>query len=229
MNSIKETLTSLADEKYKEFNEKLTPDTERPMLGIRIPVLRKLAKSMAKEENWKELIKEIDDEYFEEILLQGLIIGYAKCDIEEKMPYIQEFVPKIDSWGICDSFVPTLKIKEKDLDKVFEFITPYFSSSKEFEVRFAVIMLLDYYINEQYVDKVIDILDKIEHEGYYVKMGASWCLAEIGIKFNEKALKYLQGENQLDKFTFNKTLQKMIESYRIDDEQKVILKSMKRK
>ena len=94
---------------------------------------------------------------------------------------------------------------------------PYFSSNKEFEIRFAVIMLLDYYINEKYVNQVIEILDKVKHDGYYVKMGVAWCLAEIGIKFNDKLLAYLNGENNLDKFTFNKTLQKMIESYRIND------------
>lgn len=179
MNKIKEELIALEDRKYKEFNQKLTPDTKRPMLGIRIPILRKKAKELLKENNWKKLLKNIEDEYFEEVILQGLILGYAKCDIEEKMPYIKKFVSKIDSWGICDTFVPTLKIKEKDMDKVFEFITPYFSSDKEFEIRFAVIMLLDYYINDRYIEKVINILDSIKHDGYYVKMGVAWCIAEI--------------------------------------------------
>ena len=90
-------------------------------------------------------------------------------------------------------------------------------------------MLLDYYITEEYVDKVIQILDKIKHQGYYVRMGIAWCLAEIGIKFNDKAMSYFQNENNLDKFTFNKALQKMIESYRIDEKQKILLKNMKRK
>ena len=228
MKNFREELISLKDEEYKKFNAKLCPDTKKKMLGIRIPKLRNLAKSMLKEEYWKELVDNLDDEYFEEIILQGFIIAYAKCDIEEKFEYIKKFVPKIDSWAISDTFVPTLKIKEKDLAKVFKFITPYFSSKKEFEVRFAIIMLLDYYIVEEYIDKVIEILDNIRHEGYYVKMGVAWCLAEIGIKFNDKAMKYLQGENNLDKFTFNKTLQKMRESYRIDSEQKDLLKKMKR-
>lgn len=179
MENFRKELISLKDEEYKEFNAKLCPDTKREMLGIRIPKLRNLAKSMIKENDWKEILENLEDEYFEEIILQGFVIAYAKCDIEEKYEYIKKFVPKIDSWAISDTFVPTLKIKEKDLEKVFDFITPYFNSKKEFEIRFAVIMLLDYYITEEYVDRVIEILDNIEHDGYYVKMGVAWCLAEI--------------------------------------------------
>ena len=102
------------------------------------------------------------------------------------------------------------------------------NSEKEFDVRFAVIMMLDYYLTEKYVDEVLEKLDQISHEGYYVKMAIAWCIAEIGIKFNEKAMNYLKNENHLDKFTFNKALQKMRESYRIDLAQKEILKQMKR-
>ena len=237
MKDIKQKLIKLSEEDYKKFNAKLCPDTKRKMLGIRIPVLRNFAKKLVKEyegenslkENLDNLLKNIDDEYFEEIMLKGFVIGYSKCDINEKMPYIRKFVSKIDSWEITDTFVPTLKIKDRDLEEVFKFIKPYFKSNKEFEVRFAVIMLLDYYIIDEYVDEVIQILDKISHDGYYAKMGVSWCLAEIGIKFNDRLMKYLQGKNNLDKFTFNKTLQKMIESYRIDEGQKILLRNMKRK
>ena len=189
--------------------------------------LRKLAKKIVKEENWKQLLKELDDNCFEEVLLQGFIIGYAKMDIDEKLEYIKWFIPKIDSWAISDTFCPTLKIKEKDLSKVWNFILPYLKSDKEFDVRFAVIMMLDYYIIEEYVDKVLEKLDKVSHEGYYVKMAVSWCIAEIGIKFNDKAMAYLKSENNLDKFTYNKALQKMRESYRIDQAQKEVLKKMK--
>ena len=115
------------------------------------------------------------------------------------------------------------------MEKVWKFILPYTKSKKEFEVRFAVIMMLDYFIIEDYIDKVIEILDKINNDGYYVKMGVAWCLAEAGIKFNDKLMKYIEGENNLDKFTYNKTLQKMIESRRILDSQKQILREMKRK
>lgn len=227
IEKIRNKLINLSDSKYKEFNKGLCPDTKKEMLGIRIPILRKLAKEIVKENNWEEFVKNNEVKYFEEVLLQGLIIGYSKLNLEEKLEYIKLFVPRIDSWAISDTFVPTLKIKDQDIERYWEFILPYTKSEKEFDVRFAVISMLDYYITESYVDKVIKELDKIKHDGYYVKMGVAWTMAEIGIKFNEKAMKYLKGKNNLDKFTYNKSLQKMIESYRISDNQKQELRKMK--
>lgn len=228
INEIRQELQNLTDEEYQKFNQKLCPDTKKKMLGIRVPALRKLAQKIVKEYDWKEFLKHADDNCFEEVLLQGFVIGYAKIEIDEKLQLIKWFVPKIDSWAISDTFCPTLKIKTKDLPKVWDFILPYLNSTQEFDVRFSVIMMLDYYLTEEYVDQVLEKLDQISHDGYYVKMAVAWTIAEIGIKFNEKAMQYLQGENHLDKFTFNKALQKMRESYRIETTQKEILKQMKR-
>lgn len=229
IEEIRNSLIELKDEKYKEFNKRLCPDTKKEMLGIRVPVLRKLAQKTVKADNWIDFVKNENTIYFEEVLLQGLIIAYSKLELKEKFEYIKLFVPRIDSWAINDTFVPTLKIKENDLEKYWNFIIPYVKSTKEFEIRFAVISMLDYFIIDEYVDKVIDILNNIKHNGYYVKMGVAWTLAEIGIKYNDKTMKFLVEENKLDKFTYNKTLQKMIESYRVEKAQKEILRKMKRK
>lgn len=227
--NLKEELLKLQDEKYRKFNENICKDTRYKLLGIRMPILRTLAKEISKEENFEEYLDLKNIEYFEEVLIKGLIIAYKKLSFEEKKKYIKEYVPHMDSWAMTDTFCPTLKIKEKDLSNVWNFILPYTQAKGEFEVRFAVIMMLDYYITDEYVDKVIYELNKITHEGYYVKMGVAWCLAEIGIKYNEKLMKFLKGKNNLDNFTYNKTLQKMIESYRISDDDKNILRKMKRK
>lgn len=227
MKNIRKELLELKDEEYGKFQKKLCPDTNLEIIGIRIPKLRNLAKELA-EEDYKYYLNSIENKYFEEILLEGFIIGYCKVDIYEKLELIKEFVPKIDSWSITDTFCPTLKIKEKDLEKVWDFIMPYLKSNKEFEVRFAIIMMLDYYITDQYVDEVIECLDKVDNEGYYAKMAVAWTLAEIGIKYYDKLIKYLKGNNKLDTFTYNKTLQKLRESYRISSEQKEELKKTKR-
>lgn len=227
VSNIKDKLLELQNEEYKKFNQKLCPDTNLKMLGIKIPVLRTIAKEIAKNRP-EEYLKNVENEYFEEVILEGLVIAYSKMPIEEKLELIKNFIPKIDSWAINDTFCPTLKIKENEKKVVWDFLQPYLQSDKEFEVRFAVIMMLDYYITDEYVDKVIKKLDQIKNDGYYAKMAVAWTLAEIGIKYNEKAMKYLKGQNNLDKFTYNKTLQKLRESYRISSEQKEELKKMKR-
>lgn len=229
MDKIIEKLVSLKDEEYKKFNSKLCPDTNREMLGIKIPILRKLAKEVLNKDDWENFVKKENPKYFEEVILQGLIIAYSKINFNEKLEYIKMFVPRMDSWAITDTFVPTLKIKQENLKEYWNFIIKYVNSEKEFEVRFAIISMLDYFITDEYVDKVLEILNNVFHEGYYVKMGVAWTLAEIGVKYNEKAMNFLNLENKLDKFTYNKTLQKMIESYRINESQKELLRKMKRK
>ena len=204
----------------------------KEIIGIRIPNLKSFAKKFVKENDGKTYLDGAlkgKDKYFEEVLFQGLVIGYTKMKLEEKIEYIKLFIPKIDSWAITDTVIPTFKFKEKELVQVWKFILPYTKSEKEFEVRFAVIVMLDYFIVPQYVGKVIKTLDGIKNDAYYAEMAIAWTLAEIGIKFNDKLMTYLKGDNHLDKFTYNKTLQKMIESYRISEEQKAELRSMKRK
>ena len=224
---IEKRLIEISEESQKKLNVKLCPDTNKEILGIRVPKLRKLAKEIVKEEKWEQFIKESQDKYFEEVLLQGLSIAYSKKSLQEKYIYMKEFIPKMDSWAMTDTFAPTLKVKDKDLENYWNFIIPFTKSDKEFEVRFAIISMLDYYIREEYVNEVIKILDNIKHEGYYVKMAIAWTLAEIGIKFNNILMTYLESDNNLDKFTFNKTLQKMIESYRISDNEKSVIRKMK--
>ena len=231
MNKIIDELIMLKDEKYKEFNKKLCPDTNLEMLGIRVPILRKFAQKILKsnEYNIEEFLKNKDIKFFEEVQLKGFIIGYKKTGFENKLKLIEEFISYIDSWAITDTFVPTLKIKKENLKDYWNFILKYINSEKEFEVRFSIVSMRDYFIIDQYVDKVIEILNNVSNEGYYVKMAVAWTLAEIGIKYNGKAMQFLKRKNNLDKFTYNKTLQKMIESYRIDKEQNDVLRMMKRK
>ena len=227
---LREKLISISDKKLSEFNKKLCPDTKKEILGIRIPELRKLTKKIVFEEEYIDYLKkslDTSDKYIEETIIQGLLIGYSKISIEEKLKYMEKLIYKIDSWIITDTVIPTLKVKEKDLDLVWKFIIPYTKSKEEFKIRFAVIVMLDYFINDEYVDKVIETIDKIKTDKYYAQMAMAWTLAEIGIKYNDKAMKYLKAKNNLDKFTYNKTLQKMIESYRVSDNNKKILKEMK--
>lgn len=231
-NSVRKELALYSEKSIAELSAKLNPTSEAStMLGIRIPNIRKIAKQIVKND-WKLYLKEckkVKNRYYEEIILEGLVIAYAKIDLNEKLKLIEGYIPNITSWAINDTFCPTIKIKENELEIMWSFIQKYLSSENEYEVRFAVIMMLDNFIVDEYVDSVIEKLDQVKNEGYYAKMAVAWTMAEVGIKYNKKAMKYLKGKNNLDIFTYNKTLQKMCESYRISKEQKEELKKMKKK
>lgn len=224
---IKKKLLELSDKKYKEFHGGLCPGTEN-IIGVRVPILRNYAKELFKEQDWKQTIKEIDNEYYEEIMLQGMLIGQAKTeDINIILKYVENYVPKIDNWAMCDVFCAGLKITQKNKKEVWEFIQKYLKSDKEFEIRFAVVMILDYYIEEQYLKEDLKIFDNIKHEGYYVKMAVAWAISVCLIKFYDETVQYLK-KCELDDWTYNKAIQKAIESYRISDNRKQELRKMKK-
>ena len=221
---IRSKLFNLSEDEYRNFHSKLCPNTEN-ILGVRLPLLRNIAKDLAKN-NWEAYLNNPYNEYYEEIMIEGLTIGYIKADINTRFKYIKRFIPKIDNWAICDSFCNNLKFTKNNLNEVWEFISTYLSSNKEFELRFAIVMMLHYYINEEYIDRVLHILNDINHEGYYVKMAVAWAISFAYIKFPHKTLVFLKNNN-LDSFTYNKSLQKIIESTRVSNEYKDLIRSMK--
>jgi 3-methyladenine DNA glycosylase AlkD len=222
---IRDKLLSLAEEDYKKFQGKLIPGEDR-ILGVRLPELRTMAKEIAKKD-WQGYLESAWNEYYEEIMLQGLVIGYAKAGADEILYYVKAFIPKITNWGVCDSCTMGLKIAQKHPEQFWNFIQDYVCSEKEFEIRFAVVMMLAHFVTDTYIDQVLPLLDSIRHDGYYVKMGVAWTVSVCFVKFPEKTMNYLK-DCGLDDFTFNKSLQKILESYRIDQETKVIIRSMKR-
>ena len=226
MDTIRKQLFALADENYRQFHSRLCPNTDN-IIGVRVPLLRNLAKEIAKGD-WRTYLASAQNDYYEEVLLQGLVIGTVKADIEEVLRYTADFVPKIANWGICDSFCASLKITKKNPARVQTFLEPYLASTQEFELRFAIVMLLDFYITEEFIDQVLLALDKIKHNGYYVKMAIAWAVSICYIKYAEKTMHYLK-HNTLDDFTYNKSLQKITESIRISQEEKILIRSMKRK
>lgn len=223
---LRERLIDLAEPKYQKFAASLLPDAEK-MFGVRLPALRKLAKEMA-QDDWRAFWENASFDYFEERLLAGMVIGCADMALEERLSRIAGFIPLIRNWSICDSFCAGLKFTKKHPDEVWNFLQPYLQSTAEYEVRFGVVMLLDFYITEPYLNRVFELLDAVKHDGYYVKMAVAWAVSLCYIRFPDQTMKYLR-QNTLDSFTYNKALQKMIESYRVDDQSKAVLRRMKRK
>lgn len=224
-NSIKEQLSLLADPAYRDFSSSLLPGTDH-ILGVRLPALRKLAKKLAKE-NWTQNLSLCTEDSFEEIMLQGFIIGYAKAPLHEILDQTAAFIPKIDNWSVCDSFCITMKAAKQYPEDFWEFLQPCLENSGEFIVRFAVVMLLDYFITGEYIDRIYPVLDRIKHQGYYVKMAVAWAVSMCYVQFPEKTMAYLR-KNTLDDFTYNKSLQKITESLCVDSETKKKIRAMKR-
>jgi 3-methyladenine DNA glycosylase AlkD len=224
--TIKEQLFEMADPEYQKFSAALIPNIQN-LLGVRLPELRKLAIRLAKGD-WRIYLEQAESEYFEEIMLQGMVIGYIKTDVEEILRYVADFVPKIDNWSVCDSFCTGLKVTNSNMNLVWDFLQPYLSSKNEYDIRFGVVMLLDFYIEEEYINRVLQRLDEAKHEGYYVKMAVAWAVSICYVKLPKPTLTYLKSNN-LDDFTYNKALQKITESFRVDLETKKMIRSMKRK
>lgn len=224
-NVIREKIFSLADEKYKEFHSGLCPNTNN-IVGVRVPILRNYAKELVKE-GFEKNYNKIQTEYYEEIMLKGMMIGLEKMDIDTKLTYIKEFIPYIDNQAVCDIFVAGLKIKEKE--KFYNFIQKYLENNKtEFEIRFGLVSLLDYYIDKEHIQEIFKITDKIKRDEYYIEMAIAWLISICYIKFPKETEEYLNN-NKLSDFAYNKSIQKIIESTRVDEQVKNKLRKMKRK
>lgn len=168
----------------------------------------------------------------EEVMLWGFLVGNAmekkRADLAEQFELIRQYVAQIDNWSLCDSFCASLKFAKEFPAETWEFIAPFLRSDKEYEIRFGVVMIINYFITEEYIDRLFEIFDSIEHEGYYVKMAVAWAVSICYVKSPQKTQRYLE-HNGLDDFTYNKALQKIVESRCVSDETKQRMRKMKRR
>lgn len=215
-----------ANKDYQTFSKKIMPDADE-MLGVKMPVLHKIAKEIYRNENWPEFLQKKDCQFWEEVMLQAMVIGEIKDKPEKILKFVKDFIPKINGWGVCDGFCSGLKFTKNNQEMVWEFIQPYFNSKYEYEKRFAYVMMLNYFLTDKYIDKCIEHIDKFSDERYYAKMAAAWALSICYIKYPQKTLNYLKKSN-LDKWTYNKGIQKICESLRVDKKTKNYLKTLKK-
>lgn len=219
--TLREELFKNQDLKYKEFHSKLIPTVNTDeIIGVRIPVLRKIGKRMAKEN------QDFPIEYYEEKMIKGFIVGYKKYDdIADFLAALSDFVPLIDNWAICDCVCSTLKLTSKNRQAVWNFLMQY-KNADEYAVRFMVVMLMDYYLIDDCIDAVIDILKSIDREEYYINMAIAWALSVAFVKYESKVMPLLENR-VLSEWIHNKTIQKIRDSYRVSRETKAYLKSLK--
>ena len=223
-NEIKEELFKYEDLGYKDFHSKLKP-SDSDIIGVRSKYIRDLAKRLAKD-GWKEYIDSLGfSDTYEEKLIAGMSVFYAKADVETIVNYSEKIIPFIDGWGICDGICSTMKLKGDEKKKYWNYLVEKcIYSKKEFKTRVALVIMLKY-IEEEYIDEILKIVDRVEYVSYYDQMAAAWLLQGCMAKFEEKTFEYMKNASVND-WVFNKAISKMRESFKVDNEMKETLKTM---
>ena len=205
------------DIKYQKFHAKLCKN-EIHNIGVRTPILKKLAKEISKGD-YNAFFSIIEPQYYEEIVIYGLVIGFSNMEFSEKLKKIDEFMIYNTNWAINDIVCANLKDFKENKEEGFLYILECLKDHNPWKIRFGLVLLLDFYINENYIDNILLIVKKIKTKEYYVQMAIAWLLSICYIKFPEKTEKLLE-KKCLDIFIQNKTISKIKDSYRVRKQQK---------
>ncbi len=222
MDKITKQLISLSEEKYRLFQEKLVPDNKYEILGIRVPILRNFAKKMEESDKVK-FLQSLPHSYYDENILHSILISNMK-DYDDIISRLEAFLPFVDNWAVCDCISP--KIMKKYPDKFYSFIVQCTKSKHSYTMRFAVDMLLQFYLDEHFDESHLSLVKNIVSEDYYVNMAKAWYFSMALVKQYDSTIKLIE-EKSMDKFVQNKSIQKARESYKIDDETKKYLLNFK--
>ena len=221
---IQKELFKLQDEKYRDFQAKLIPGYDaETMIGVRTPELKKLAKELAKEEKIRDFLAELPHKYFDENQLHAFIISETK-DFGRCIEEVEDFLPYVDNWATCDQLSP--KIFKKYPSELLEKIKTWLASDRTYTKRFGIGMLMQYFLDDKFKPEYPEMVAQIRSEEYYVNMMIAWYFATALAKQYEAVIPFIEN-HRLDKWTNNKAIQKAVESYRISEEQKVYLRTLK--
>ena len=222
---ILKSLFESSDEKYADFQAKLTPTIERDkFIGVRVPDVRKIAKEIYKTGGFEDFLSELPHKYYDENMLHGLILSEFK-DYDKCIEYVDKFLPYVDNWAVCDIMSP--KCFKKNKEKLILKIIEWSRSDAVYTSRFGIEMLMSHYLDDDFKPEYLKIPEGVHLEDYYSKMMVAWFFATALSKQWDAAIPYIE-QGYLDVWTHNKTIQKARESYRITPEQKEYLKTLKR-
>ena len=225
MTEIQERLFVLADEKYRDFTAKLVPTVDRArIIGVRSPALGKLAKELRGSEEAAAFLRALPHEYHEENALHGALITGMK-DYDECIRALDAFLPFVNCWSVCDSMNP--KCFQKHLPELKKKLRRWLDSGELYTVRFAMGMLMNWYLDEAFFPEALDWVADIRSEEYYLRMMQAWYFATALTKRYDAALSYIE-QGRLEKWTHNKAIQKAKESFRVSEEHKAYLNTLKR-
>ena len=226
VEDIRAELFANQDIKYRDFQSKLTPTIEvDSAIGVRTPVLRRMAKKYSNREDFGEFLKELPHKYFDENQLHAFIISEIK-DYDSCIKELELFLPHVDNWATCDQMSP--KCFKKNHSLLQPNIKAWIHSKDTYTVRFAIVTLMNHFLDEDFEKKYLDLVALVKSDEYYINMAIAWYFATALAKQYDLAVTYIENES-LDVWTHNKAIQKAIESYRVTDEHKSYLKSLKRK
>ncbi len=226
IDKIRKELNGLKDEKYRLMQCKIIPNIEPDsIIGVRTPELRKMAKQILKHDDADAFLSDLPHKYFEENQLHAFMISEIK-DYDRCVTLLNAFLPYVNNWATCDQMSP--KVFKKHHDKLPELIRSWMGSKEAYTIRFGIGMLMEHFLDEEYDPKYPEAVAGIRSEEYYVNMMIAWYFATALAKQYESVLPFIEGR-RLDTWTHNKAIQKSIESYRISDERKAYLKTLKYK
>lgn len=223
--NIQKRLLELSDEKNADFSAKLTPGIDREkFLGVRIPASRKLAKEIIKENEHKDFLNSLPHKYYDENILHSILISEIK-DYDECIKYVDEFLPYVDNWAVCDTMSP--KAFKNKHERFMNDILRWVDSDQTYTIRFGLKMLMAHFLGNDFKNEYLKIPAKIKSDEYYINMMIAWFYATALAKQWDSTIVYIEN-GVLDKWVHNKAIQKARESYRITAEQKEYLKSLKK-
>lgn len=214
ITELRERLEALAEPRFQAFAASLIPGVQN-LLGVRLPLLRKLAKEIACHHRELILNEPTPPQSMEECLLRGMLPGYADKSVscEQRLAEIAQFVPFITNWSICDSCCATYKFTRENRPVVWAFLQSYLQSVQEYEARFGLVMLLNHFIQDiNWVEKIIALLPQLPCKGYYAEMAAAWLLSEINFKQPKLVSRLLLEDSAFNPTIRMRTLRKIRES-----------------
>lgn len=224
VDDIREDLFANQDVKYRDFQSKLTPTIEaNTAIGVRTPVLRKLAKYYSKRQDVDEFLADLPHKYFDENQLHAFILSEIK-DFDECIGKLERFLPFVDNWATCDQMSP--KCFKKNHEKLLPYLNKWIKSDDTYTVRFAIVTFMAHFLDEDFDEGYLGLVSDIKSDEYYINMAIAWYFATALAKQYDKTIPYIENKT-LDVWTHNKAIQKSIESYRVTAEHKEYLKSLK--
>ena len=224
VDDIREDLFANQDVKYRDFQSKLTPTIEaNTAIGVRTPVLRKLAKYYSKRQDVDDFLADLPHKYFDENQLHAFILSEIK-DFDECIGKLERFLPFVDNWATCDQMSP--KCFKKNHEKLLPYLNKWIKSDDTYTVRFAIVTFMAHFLDEDFDEGYLGLVSDIKSDEYYINMAIAWYFATALAKQYDKTIPYIENKT-LDVWTHNKAIQKSIESYRVTAEHKEYLKSLK--